>query len=63
MPWIQLKLNATAANAEEIGELLMESGALSATFTMKSQLFELSILLVTPKLAVTNMVLLSEIEN
>jgi len=33
MPWIQLKLNATAANAEEIGELLMESGALSATFT------------------------------
>ena len=33
MPWIQLKLNATAANAEEIGELLMENGALSATFT------------------------------
>ena len=33
MPWIQLKLNATAANAEEIGELLMENAALSATFT------------------------------
>ncbi len=33
MPWIQLKLNATAENAEMIGELLMDSGALSATFT------------------------------
>ncbi|MFT6927511.1 MAG: ribosomal protein L11 methyltransferase [Psychromonas sp.] len=33
MPWIQLKLNATAKNAESIGELLMENGALSATFT------------------------------
>ena len=33
MPWIQLKLNATAANAEMIGELLMENSALSATFT------------------------------
>lgn len=33
MPWIQLKLNATAENAEQIGELLMDSGALSATFT------------------------------
>lgn len=33
MPWIQLKLNATNVNAEEIGELLMENGALSATFT------------------------------
>jgi len=33
MPWIQLKLNATSENAEDIGELLMESGALSATFT------------------------------
>ncbi|KPU82738.1 ribosomal protein L11 methyltransferase [Psychromonas sp. PRT-SC03] len=33
MPWIQLKLNATAKNAEEIGELLMLNGALSATFT------------------------------
>ena len=33
MPWIQLKLNANNANAEEIGELLMDNGALSATFT------------------------------
>lgn len=33
MPWIQLKLNATSENAEQIGELLMDSGALSATFT------------------------------
>ena len=33
MPWIQLKLNATAENAEMIGELLMDSGALSVTFT------------------------------
>ena len=30
---IQLKLNATAKNAEAIGELLMQKGALSATFT------------------------------
>ncbi len=33
MPWIQLKLNATSENAEMIGELLMDNGALSATFT------------------------------
>ncbi|MCP4324471.1 MAG: 50S ribosomal protein L11 methyltransferase [Psychromonas sp.] len=33
MPWIQLKLNATSENAEDIGELLMSNGALSATFT------------------------------
>ncbi len=33
MPWIQLKLNANNVNAEEIGELLMDNGALSATFT------------------------------
>lgn len=33
MPWIQLKLNAHADNAEAIGDLLMEeTGALSATF-------------------------------
>ncbi|WP_087026776.1 50S ribosomal protein L11 methyltransferase [Thaumasiovibrio subtropicus] len=33
MPWIQLKLNATADNAEAIGDMLMEeSGALSVTF-------------------------------
>ncbi|HIP76144.1 MAG TPA: 50S ribosomal protein L11 methyltransferase [Psychromonas hadalis] len=33
MPWIQIKLNACFENAEAIGELLMDSGALSATFT------------------------------
>lgn len=33
MPWIQLKLNATSENAEDLGELLMSNGALSATFT------------------------------
>lgn len=33
MPWIQLKLNANNENAEAIGELLMDNGALSATFT------------------------------
>jgi ribosomal protein L11 methyltransferase len=33
MPWIQLKLNATSVNAEDIGELLMKNEALSATFT------------------------------
>jgi len=33
MPWIQLKLNANNINAEAIGELLMDNGALSATFT------------------------------
>ncbi len=33
MPWIQLKLNATSENAEDIGELLMANEALSATFT------------------------------
>ncbi|WP_394167640.1 50S ribosomal protein L11 methyltransferase [Photobacterium piscicola] len=33
MPWIQIKLNATAENAEAIGDMLMEeTGALSATF-------------------------------
>ncbi|GHA58734.1 50S ribosomal protein L11 methyltransferase [Photobacterium aphoticum] len=33
MPWIQIKLNATAANAEAIGDMLMEeTGAVSATF-------------------------------
>ncbi|WP_413113808.1 50S ribosomal protein L11 methyltransferase [Thaumasiovibrio sp. DFM-14] len=33
MPWIQLKLNATADNAEAIGDMLMEeTGALSVTF-------------------------------
>lgn len=33
MPWIQLKLNANADNAEALGDLLMEeAGALSVTF-------------------------------
>ncbi len=33
MPWIQLTLNATSKNAHQIGELLMDTGALSTTFT------------------------------
>lgn len=32
MPWIQLKINTTGANAEELGDALMESGAVSVTF-------------------------------
>ncbi|PSU31253.1 50S ribosomal protein L11 methyltransferase [Photobacterium lutimaris] len=33
MPWIQIKLNATAENAEAIGDMLMEeTGAVSVTF-------------------------------
>lgn len=33
MPWIQIKLNATAETAEAIGDVLMEdAGALSVTF-------------------------------
>ncbi|MGF1714948.1 50S ribosomal protein L11 methyltransferase [Photobacterium chitinilyticum] len=33
MPWIQIKLNATAENAEAIGDMMMEeTGALSVTF-------------------------------
>lgn len=33
MPWIQIKLNATNNNAEQIGDMLMEeTGALSVTF-------------------------------
>lgn len=33
MPWIQIKLNATADNAEAIGDMLMEeTGAVSVTF-------------------------------
>lgn len=32
MPWIQLKLNATAATAEHLGDILSDSGALSVTF-------------------------------
>lgn len=32
MPWIQLKLNTTGDKAEEIGDALVESGAVSVTF-------------------------------
>ncbi|SUG45498.1 50S ribosomal protein L11 methyltransferase [Salmonella enterica subsp. arizonae] len=32
MPWIQLKLNTTGANAEALSDALMEAGAVSITF-------------------------------
>ena len=32
MPWIQLKINATAQSAEALGDTLSDSGALSVTF-------------------------------
>lgn len=32
MPWIQLKINATDKNAESLGDVLSDSGALSVTF-------------------------------
>ena len=32
MPWIQLKINTTGTHAEELGDALMESGAVSVTF-------------------------------
>lgn len=32
MPWIQLKINATDKNAEALGDILSDSGALSVTF-------------------------------
>lgn len=32
MPWIQLKINTTGAQAEELGDALIESGAVSVTF-------------------------------
>ncbi len=32
MPWIQLKLNTTGANAEDLSDALMEAGAVSITF-------------------------------
>ncbi|MGL4269798.1 MAG: 50S ribosomal protein L11 methyltransferase [Plesiomonas sp.] len=32
MPWIQLKLNTSGAQAEAIGDVLMDSGAVSITF-------------------------------
>ena len=31
MPWIQLKLNTTGANAEDLSDALMEAGAVSIT--------------------------------
>ena len=32
MPWIQLKINTSGGNAEELGDALIESGAVSVTF-------------------------------
>ena len=32
MPWIQLKINTTGAQAEQLGDALIESGAVSVTF-------------------------------
>ncbi|MFP2506407.1 50S ribosomal protein L11 methyltransferase [Enterobacteriaceae bacterium RIT711] len=32
MPWIQLKINTSGSNAEELGDALIESGAVSVTF-------------------------------
>ena len=32
MPWIQMKINTTGAQAEELGDALMENGAVSVTF-------------------------------
>lgn len=32
MPWIQLKLNTTGANAEELSDALMEAASVSITF-------------------------------
>ncbi|BDH44387.1 ribosomal protein L11 methyltransferase [Salmonella enterica subsp. enterica serovar Choleraesuis] len=32
MPWIQLKINTRGADAEELGDALMENGAVSVTF-------------------------------
>lgn len=32
MPWIQLKINTTVAQAEQLGDVLIESGAVSVTF-------------------------------
>lgn len=30
MPWIQLKLNTTGANAEDLSDALMEAGSVSS---------------------------------
>lgn len=32
MPWIQIRLNSTGADAEAIGDELTETGAVSVTF-------------------------------
>lgn len=32
MPWIQLKLNTTGANAEDLSDALMEAGAVLSLF-------------------------------
>ena len=46
MPWIQLKLNTTGANAEDLSDALMEAGAVSITFqdTHDTPVFELSLI-------------------
>lgn len=36
MPWIQLKLNASGANAETLSDALMEAGAVSITFQTRT---------------------------
>lgn len=42
MPWIQLKINSSGQQAEQIGDLLVESGAVSVTFqdTYDTPIFE-----------------------
>lgn len=42
MPWIQLKINTTGGHAEELGDALIESGAVSVTFqdTHDTPIFE-----------------------
>lgn len=42
MPWIQLKINTSGANAEQIGDAMVESGAVSVTFqdTHDAPIFE-----------------------
>lgn len=32
MPWIQLKLNTIGSQAEDLSDVLVESGAVSVTF-------------------------------
>ena len=36
MPWIQLKLNTTGANAEDLSDALMEAGSVSITFQIRT---------------------------